>query len=199
MKIRTLIVEDHPTMRLGIRTILEVSGEIEVVGEATNAHDALLLARDVEPEVVVLDLRLGDTVGGVDLCRKIKSLPRPPRVVIHSAYNSTEELYACRLCGADGFVHKSEAATRLPGAVKAAHTGASEWLMGAWPKETTTSTAEQHRASLTARETEILDLLTRRRTNPEIASELSLSPLTVKTHVARILNKLGLKSRRDIS
>lgn len=196
---RVLIVEDHPTTRVGIRTVLEL-GDHEVVGEAGSAKEALRFVEELGPDLVVLDLRLRGEDGGVRLCRDIKALPDAPLVLAYTAYNSVEELAACRAAGADGYVHKSEEPDELLDAAERLRAGRGAWLLGAEIEEPDLKLREALKcADLTAREREVFELLRKRRTDPEIAEQLSISPLTVKTHVANILGKLGFGSRREIS
>lgn len=196
---KVLVVDDHPATRLGLTALLTTTGEIAVVGEAKNATDAVRLARDLDPDIVVLDLRLQGETSGIEACREIKSLPSPPRVLMHTAYNMAEDISSCQLSGAESFVHKSEESAKLLEAIKCTHAGQVRWFLGEEAEGAHSrlwSIADK--VKLTAKEKEIFSLLVKRRTNPEIAGALYMSPLTVKTHVANILRKMGLKSRRQI-
>ncbi len=199
-EMRVLLVEDHPTTRLGIRTVLELKDGIELVGEAENAGEALQLVRELDPELVILEMRLKGENVGTELCREIKSLPEAPHVLIYTAYNSPEDIAYCQLSGADSYVHKSEAFEKLLEAIDSARTGERAWLVGVEPEGSELwIRAAVEQDALSSREKEIFALLRKRRTNPEIARELHLSPETVKTHVTNILRKLDVDSRRDIS
>lgn len=194
------MIEDHPTTRLGIRTVLELEDGIDLIGEAADAEEGLRLVRELDPELVILDLRLRGENAGTELCREIKSLPDTPHVLIYTAYNSPEDITYCHLSGADSYVHKSEAPEKLLEAIESVRTGKRAWLTGAELEGSESwIQAVVERKDLSPREKEIFALLRRRRTNPEIARELHLSPETVKTHVTSILRKLEVDSRRDVS
>ncbi len=193
-------MEDHPATRFGAKTIVELAEGVEVVGEAENAEDALGLVKERKPDLVLLDLRLRGGGGGIELCREVKALSDSPYVLVYSAYNSPAEVAACRLCCADGYVHKSEDSEQLLDALERARAGESVWLLGLEYEDPDARLAEaRERADLTKREEEVFGLLLKRRTDPEIADELSISPHTVKTHVANVLAKLGYTSRRGLS
>lgn len=197
---KILLVDDHPAIRRALKTVLEVEEEMEVVGETDNAEEALGLTQYLKPELVILDLRLRGEKSGTELCQQIKALPKAPYVLLYTAHNSPEELISCRLCGADSYVHKSEDVTVLLEVIESTSSGHGKWLVGTeiegtQPLPQTT----QYPANLTTRERQTFALLLKRRTNAEIAKELSISPQTVKTHVANIRRKLGLHSRREIS
>ena len=196
---KILIVDDHPATRLGLTALLMTTGEIAVVGEAKNASEAVRQAHDLAPDIVVLDLRLQGETSGIEACREIKSLPSPPRIIMHTAYNMAEDISSCQLSGAESFVHKSEESAKLLEAIRCTYAGQVRWFLGEEDEGACSrlwSVAEKMK--LTAKEKEIFALLITRRTNPEIANALYMSPLTVKTHVANILRKMGLKSRRQI-
>jgi DNA-binding NarL/FixJ family response regulator len=176
--LRILLVDDHPTVRLGLKHLLESAGN-EVVGEAGNATDAVRLAGELRPDVVLLDLRLGDD-SGIEVCREMKAMPGAPRVLVFTAHTGVEDVAAATLAGADGYLHKGTVAEELLDAVERTHAGRRIWLL---------PTAEK----------EVFALVLKRRTNAEIAGELYISLYTVKNHVSSILRKLGLKSRREIS
>jgi len=193
---RVLLVEDHPAMRLGVRTALCLDGDIRVVGEAGDASEAMRLVAGLALEVVVLDLRLRGEVGGLELCRRIKSLPEPPRVLVYTAYNSPAEVDAALSCGADSFVYKGEEPSKLREAVRETCAGKRVWLLGEEPGEAGPIALA---APLTPREREVYERLLLGRSNRRIAEELGISLPTVKTHVSSILKKLGASSREDLS
>lgn len=197
---KILLVEDHPGMRLGLRTVFEVEGDIEVVGEAEGADEALGCVEEFAPDVVVMDLQLKGERSGVEVCREIKRLPAPPRVVVYTVYNSEEEVFSCRLSGAESYVHKGEDFARLLEAVRETHAGKKVWFEG----DGTDGTAPRDpfaakKALLTPKQRDVFDLVAQGHSNPRIAKELSVSLPTVKTHVSAILKRLGVTSRREIS
>lgn len=187
---RVLLVEDHPAMRLGIRTVLGLEGGVEIVGEAPDAAGALRLASELRPDLVLLDLRLrgGD---GLPLCRSLKCLADPPYVLVYTAYNAPAEVREAMLCGADSFVHKGEDPARLREAVRETCAGKRVWLLGEQGDEAGP-------AALTPREREVYERLLLGHPNRQIAEELGVSLPTVKSHVTNILKKLGVSSRRDL-
>jgi len=192
-------VEDHPTMRLGVSSLLGVAGDIEVVGESESAGEALHLAEELRPDLVVLDLRLKGEEGGIEACREIKSLPDPPRVLVHTAYNTEEDVAATLLSGADGFLHKGEDYTKLPEAVRKTHAGERVWMLGGDVEQAEDEVLRSsEEVLLTPREKEVLALVLKRYTNAEISERLSISLQTTKNHVSSILRKLGKHSRREL-
>lgn len=196
---RILLVDDHPSIRRAVRTVLEVEQTFEVVGEAECAEEALLKTQRLEPKVVILDLMLKGEKSGIEVCREMKGWPEPPYILLYTAYNSADNLLSCRLSGADAYVHKSEDATTLLDILDGVHTGDGKWLLGSEIEEPDTKIPTTGQCGLSARETEIFGLLRQRRTNSEIAQELFINTETVKTHVANVLRKLGFQNRREIS
>lgn len=196
---RILLVDDHPTVRLGLKHLLESAAGNEVVGEAGNAADAVRLAGELRPDVVLLDLRLGDD-SGIEVCREVKAMPDAPRVLVFTAHTNVEDVAAATLAGADGYLHKGVSGEELLDAVERTHAGKRVWLLPAAEEESASRIEEASgEARLTPKEKEVFALVLKRRTNAEIAAELYISLYTVKNHVSNILRKLGLKSRREIS
>ncbi len=196
---RILLVDDHPTVRFGLRHLL-VSAGFEVVGEAEDAAGALRLVAELRPDLVLLDLRLGED-SGIEVYREIKAHPEAPCVLVFSAHSSVEDVAGATLAGADGYLHKGVEGEELIDAVRRTVAGGRVWLL---PSENEEEAAARIReasseARLTPKEKEVFALVLTRRTNAEIAGELYISLYTVKNHVSSILRKLGLKSRREIS
>lgn len=197
--VKILLVEDHPAMRFGVGALLGTSEDLDLVDEADNAEEALNLAQSERPDLAIVDLQLKGDQSGVELCRELKSLPDPPKVLVYTAHNSRENAQAALLSGADGFLHKGLDYGELPETVRRTYAGERPWLLGVEEEE-----AERHLQAaseenpLTSRERDILNLVHAGRTNPEIASELSVSLSTVKTHVGHILRKTGRSNRREL-
>ncbi len=191
-------MDDHPTVRFGLKHLL--ASAAEVVGEAENAGDAVRLAGELRPDVVLLDLRLGEE-SGIEACREIKALSDAPRVLVFTAHASVEDVAGATLAGADGYLHKGVAGEELLGAIQRVYAGGRVWLLPAQDEEEAASRIRESsgEARLTPKEKEVFALVLKRRTNAEIAGELYISLYTVKNHVSSILRKLGLKSRREIS
>ncbi len=128
-KIRTLLVDDHPVTRLGIRSLLETTKDLLVVGEAGDAEEAVRLAVRLQPDLVVLDVRLGEKGDGMEVCRRMKAIPNPPRILLHSAYGGSEDLAAAAVVGADGYFHKGEEYLEFPGVIRRVCGGERVWFV----------------------------------------------------------------------
>jgi DNA-binding NarL/FixJ family response regulator len=174
--------------------------DVKVVGEAESAKEALWLAEELEPDLVILDLRLGDGSCGIETCREIKSLPEPPRVLVYTAYNALPDLAGATLAGADGYFHKGADHDVFVGAVRSAAAGETVWEAGVSPEETRAYVRYLAKlARLTRKEKQILDLVHKDRTNGQIARELFVNVQTVKNHVRNILRKFGVENRKDLN
>ena len=197
-KIRTLLVDDHPMTRLGIRSLLETTEDLPVVGEAGDAEEAVRLALRLQPDLVVLDLRLGEKGDGMEVCRRIKARPNPPRILLHSAYSRSEDLAAAAVAGADGYFHKGEEYLEFPGVVRRVCGGERVWFVdtGAGPQPN--PKVASRGPALTPKEREVFALLIKRYSNAEVGRVLYMSLPTVKTHVKHILGKMCLKSRKEL-
>ena len=196
---RVLLVEDHPVVRFGVSTLLQRTEGVTVVGEAETAEQALELTCDLDPDLVMLDLRLTNDGSGSEVCREIKALNKPPYVLIHSAFNADPQVSLARLAGADGYVHKSVPFERLLDVATRTCTGERVWYLGSGEEcEGSGILASPKAASLTSREREVAELMLSRLTNPEIAAKLHISLQTTKNHVSNVLRKLDLKSRRSL-
>jgi two-component system response regulator DevR len=197
--LRITLVEDHPIVRLGLKTVIDAQPDMTVVGEAETVADGIRRAADDGPDLVILALRLQGELRGIELCREIKNLPRAPAVLIYSSFNSSEDLSSSFLSGADGFVHKGADFERLLASVRAAHAGRRPWVPGAEAKEQGARLGHAvEESGLTPRELQVLGFMLQHLTNSDIAKELYVELSTVKTHVSSILRKLGLSSRREL-
>ncbi|MDQ3850213.1 MAG: response regulator transcription factor [Actinomycetota bacterium] len=197
MGLRVLIVEDHPAMRVALSTAVTVSGTGSVVGESGDGAEAVALAKDLDPDLVVLDVLLSSGGTGFAVCRSLKALPAAPRVLFYSVSNTSSDVAACFLSGADGFIHKTAPYGELVEGLRAVARGEAVRWVGAHD-------AGDHRlddlptAGLTPRELEVLALVLQRYTNAEISHKLSLSYQTTKNHVSSVLRKLGARSRHEL-
>lgn len=194
-----MIVDDHPSVRLGLRALLERAGDLHVVGEAGDGVEAVRLAAELKPDLVILDLRLQGESSGAEVCRGIKDLSDPPRVLIHTAYNTADDVTAATLAGADGYVHKGAGRSGFLEIVRRISSGEHVWAVSVEARTAEARTEEEAKGvSLTRKEREVLVLMLRRYSNAEIARELYVSLPTVKTHVGNIMRKLGIKRRKEL-
>jgi DNA-binding NarL/FixJ family response regulator len=203
MAIRVVIADDQAMVRAGFRMILELEEDIEVVREAADGAAAMRAAMTAAPDVVVMDIRMPG-LDGIEATRRIVAEhPSPPGVVIVTTFDDDETLYEALRAGAGGFLLKNAPPEQLVDAVRTVAGG--EGLLS--PTVTRRVLAEFARRSpgtaapppsldeLTERELEVLGLMARGLTNAEIAETLVISAGTAKTHVGRILMKLGLRDR----
>ncbi len=201
MSIRVLIADDQSLVRAGFRLVLENHPDLEVVGEASNGHEAIHSAGRFQPDVVLMDIRMPE-LDGIAATREITSR-HPARVLVLTTYDLDEYVYDALQAGASGFLLKDTPPTQLVDGIRAVAAG--EALLA--PTVTRRLIVEFARIGpsrlnappeleeLTPRELEVLRLLARGKSNAEIAAELVVGDTTVKTHVTRVLNKLGLRDR----
>src|SRR3712207_3502365 len=194
MAIRILITDDHGVVRQGLRMFLSLDPEMEVVGEATNGEEALALARDLKPDVVLMDL-LMPVMDGIEATRAIRSeLPEVEVIALTSVLDDGSVTGAVR-AGAIGYLLKDTDSDELGRAIKAAAEGRVHLAPQAAERLMREVRAPENPEALTEREGEVLRLLARGKANKQIAGALSLSEKTVKAHVSAILTKLGVHSR----
>lgn len=196
--VRVLIVDDHAVVRQGLITFLELQDEIEVVGEAGNGKEALKLVKELEPDVVLMDLVM-PVMDGLTAIKEIKQMRPETEVIALTSFADDEKVFTAIRSGATGYLLKDVQPADLVKAVLAAdrgevqlHPEVARKLMHevvAPPKES------DGLSELTDRELEVLGLLGKGMSNKEIARDLSVSEKTVKAHVSSILNKLNLPGR----
>ena len=202
MSIRVAIVEDQELVRTGLRMILDAADGIEVVGEAADGAGVPDLVRRATPDVVLMDIRMPD-VDGIEATRRLAASGSPARVIVLTTFDLDEHVHAALRAGASGFLVKDGPAEEMLTAVRVVAAGESllspsvtrrviaELVSHPEPSERRPPGLDE----LTPREDEVLRLLARGRSNAEIADELVVSHETVKSHVARILMKLGARDR----
>ncbi|MBO3744549.1 response regulator transcription factor [Streptosporangiaceae bacterium NEAU-GS5] len=191
--IRLLIVDDHPVVREGLRGMLDADPGITVVGEAGSGDEAVTRARDLTPDVILMDLRMpgGD---GVSATQRIVKEHPGSRVIVLTTYETDQDIVRAVEAGAAGYLLKDTSRADLLNAITAAARG--ETVLS---PSVATKLVSRMRApvteSLSRRETEVLGLVARGLTNAEIGRELFISETTVKTHLLRIFGKLGVSDR----
>ena len=201
--IRVLLADDQVLVRTGLRTILEDAGGFDIVGEAGDGSEAVARSAELDPDVVLMDVRMPN-LDGIEATRRIRAQPQPPRVLVLTTFDLDEYVYAGLRAGASGFLLKDALAADLVSAIRAVVAGdavvapsATRRLIerfldsGRLPEQDAT----RRLAVLTEREREVLALMAHGLSNAEIAGQLYLSEGTVKTHVSHLLGKLGLRDR----
>ncbi len=193
-RIRVLLVDDHLVVRQGLKMVLGLEDDLEVVGEASNGEEAVVAARELAPQVVLMDL-LMPVMNGVEAIRNIKA--NQPEIEIVALTSVLEDRLVIEAveAGAMGYLLKETGPDTLFEAIRAASRGEVRLDPRARKRLLREVRTPEMRESLTARETDTLRLLARGLANREIAEELGVSEMTVKTHVSSILSKLDLKSR----
>jgi DNA-binding NarL/FixJ family response regulator len=194
MTIRVLITDDHKVVRRGLRGFLELDPALEVVGEASNGEEAVRLARRLEPEVVLMDL-LMPAMDGIEATKEIRrELPEVEVVALTSVLEDTSVTGAIK-AGAIGYLLKTTEADELCEAIKNAAAGKVQLAPEAAARLMREVRTPENAVPLTERETEVLKLIARGKTNKQIAGELFIGEKTVKSHVHSILMKLDVSSR----
>ncbi|WP_285611082.1 response regulator [Actinokineospora globicatena] len=194
------LVDDHELVRRGLRQLLEVEPDVEVVGEATTSAQALARIPAVQPDVVILDLRLPDG-DGVSVCRTVRSATTPPPAcLILTSFSEDEALFGAIMAGARGYLLKQSSGTDLLGAVRTLARGGSlidDDTAANLLKRLDFGAVDPRYASLTQQERKILELIAKGRTNRQIAGALFLAERTVANYVSSLLRKLGFSRRTE--
>ncbi len=199
---RVLIVDDQALVRRGFRMILETEPDLEVVGEAADGEQAVALASELAPDVVLMDVRMPG-VDGIEATRRIAAVEGDvPRVIMLTTFDMDEYVYDALQAGAAGFLLKDVPPEQLVDGIREVLSGDAllspvivRRMIEAYLERPPAGRQASALSGLTPREREILVLLGRGRSNAEIAADLVVSETTVKTHVGRVLMKLGLRDR----
>lgn len=195
--VRVLITDDHPVVRRGLRSFLETVDGIEVVGEAKDGDEAVRLAAELDPDVILMDLAMPN-VDGIEATRRITDGGGGAKVIALTSFATDDKVFPAIRAGAAGYLLKEAEPSEVADAILKVHRGepilhpsVAERLM----REVAAATPRAHRTDLTARELEVLRLIAAGRSNREIARELDVAEKTVKTHVSSVLSKLGVADR----
>jgi DNA-binding NarL/FixJ family response regulator len=204
MSIRTLIADDQELVREGFALILKPHPDVEVVGHATDGHEAIALARELQPDVILMDIRM-PRLDGLEATRRLLADPAAAttRVLILTTFDLDSYVYEALRAGASGFLLKDAPSEQLVAAIRTVAAGDAllapsitrrliEDFIRRQPARAKDAPGLQE---LTARELEVLELIARGRSNTEIATQLVVTGATVKTHIAHIFSKLHLRDR----
>ena len=200
MTIRVLVADDQAMVRAGLRMLLADEPDIEVVAEAGNGREAVAQAARFHPNVVLMDIRMPE-LDGLEATRRILAADQTSRVLVLTTFNLDEYVFDALRAGASGFVLKDDPPEQLIGAVRTIAAGEA-LLSPTVTRRVIQQFARLHRhappkavAFLTSRELEVFRLITQGLSNAEVGQQLFISDTTVKTHVTRLLQKLGLRDR----
>jgi two-component system response regulator NreC len=204
MKTKLLLVDDHAVVRSGLRMLLDGQADVEIVGEAGTASEAITAVSTLKPDVVLMDIGLPD-MSGIDATRQIKNLWPEVAVVALTIHEDQEYFFNMLEAGASGYVPKRAAPEELLTAIQVAASGEvylypslAKLLVKDYLTHETVDRDNQNLNNLTAREQEVLTLLADGDSNAEIAKKLSISPKTVSRHRENIMRKLNLRSRTEL-
>jgi NarL family two-component system response regulator LiaR len=203
-KIRALVVDDHPIVREGICALLAVVGDIEVVGEAANGSEAIDMVRELQPDVVLMDIAM-PIMGGLEATRRIcREFPRT-KVLILTQYDDKEYVLPVIEAGAAGFVSKAAASSELILGIRSVYRGdsylsppAAKLLVEGYRFKAGSRAAKDPYDQLTDRERDVLKLMAEGHTNQEIADILVISRKTVEGHKANLMAKLDIHNRTEL-
>ncbi len=206
-KIRIVLVEDHAVVRQGTRQLLERYSDIEVIGEAADGEEAVALARDLKPDVVIMDVRM-PRMSGIEATRLIKMEQPEVAVLVLTAHDDDEYVFALLESGANGYLLKTAEIEELVKAIRAVHAGqpaldplvtqkvVAQFVNGKSLPDVMAQVGDEM-DGLTSRELEVLRMVARGLTNKEVAQQLFISDRTVQAHLSSIFSKLQVASRTE--
>ena len=196
--IRILIVDDHTLVRDGLNTILRRQPDFEVVGEASNGREATDLARELTPDVILMDLRMPE-MSGVEAMREIGASNPEIKIIVLTTFDTDEYIFDAVEAGAKGYLLKDTSREELFSAVRAVCRGESQIEPGVAARLISRfqELSRQGPDTLSDREVEVLQLIARGSANRQIADQLLISESTVKTHVANIFSKMNVRHRTE--
>lgn len=199
--VRILIVDDQPLLRAGFSMILKSEADLELVGEAANGREALTEAKTLRPDVILMDIRMPE-MDGLAATREVLKLPESPAVIILTTFDLDEYVFEALQSGASGFLLKDAPADDLVSAIRVVAQGdallapsVTRRMIDKFASLPATTREVPGFDQLTDREREVLILMAQGLANKEIATELHLGETTIKTHVGRVLMKLGARDR----
>jgi len=204
-ELKLIIVDDHAIFREGLRALLDMEEDFQVIGEASRGDEAVAMVVEEPPDVILLDLHLPDGLGS-DFCRDLLRVSPQSRVLILSAYDDDREISSALIAGASGYVLKTVGGERLADNIRSISRGEVLLAPSVAAKVVRQLSRVREEASrqegaldgLTPREREVFFLASRGMRNSEIAAELFLSEKTIKTHLRNIYNKLNLSSKAEL-
>jgi DNA-binding NarL/FixJ family response regulator len=201
MTIRIYLADDHAVVRAGLRSLVEATGDMTVVGEAANGRDALSGIERAAPDVAVLDVNMPE-LGGIEAAEMVHERCPKVRIVMLSAVSDVESVHRALRAGAAGYVPKFSAGSELVDAIRKVHAG-HRYLAQSIAEAMVDDYARDVRAkspleSLSRRERQVLQLIAEGRSVPEIGRLISISPRTVETYRGRLYEKLGIKDLREL-
>ena len=202
MSVRVLIVDDDDLMRAGLRGVLASDEQIEVVGEAADGREAAYRTRLLSPDVILMDVRMSD-VDGISATQQVLAEFPEVKVVILTTFEQDDYIFGALNAGASGFLLKRTSPEELMAAIHTIHSGdsllspsvTSRVIERMASRPTPDASSDPRLAELTPREREVLELMARGLSNAEIAAALVVEESTTKTHVKRVLSKLGARDR----
>jgi DNA-binding NarL/FixJ family response regulator len=199
--IRVLLADDQALVRAGFRMILQTEPDIEIAGEAGDGNEAVALSAEVEPDVVLMDIRMPE-LDGIEATRKIVVDEASPRVLVLTTFDLDDYVFGALRAGASAFLLKDAPEDQLVSAIRIVDAGGSLFapsvtrrLIEAFARRSSRDERGAALDELTTRELEVLRLVAKGLSNSEIATSMVVSEHTVKTHVAHVLQKLGLRDR----
>ncbi|MEH6387347.1 MULTISPECIES: two-component system response regulator NarL [Pseudomonas] len=200
--IRILLVDDHPMMRRGLRDLLAMEPDLDPAGEAGNGVEAIRLAHELEPDLILLDLNMPG-MGGLDILRQMRREQIDARIIFFTVSDDHDDVLEALRSGADGYLLKDMDADQLVEQIRLAARGklalSAEltMILADAIRNRPEAEASEPQAHLTRRERDVLRQIAKGQSNKMIARELDISEGTVKVHVKRVLNKLGMRSRTE--
>jgi DNA-binding NarL/FixJ family response regulator len=200
-RIRIVVIDDHPVVREGLVAMLQTQSDLEIVGEAGSGEDGVTLIEQLAPDVVLLDLEL-PKLDGVGVLRRLRERDAATRVIVFTVFDTDERIISAVEAGAAGYLLKGAPRSELFAAIRIVHGGGS-LLQPLVASTVLRHVARRDRAaepptvSLTPREQSVLQLLTRGKSNKEIAATLGVTERTVKFHVSAIFTKLAVANRTE--